>query len=95
MVRKDEIMKFTISIKTLGLNIESETDIFDDIEPLVNASTYALYCICSFDLNGAARYVMSLNWLQKFKCSLNSSIETAFCVFGVYIINLLLWKREP
>ena len=35
-------MKFTISIKTLGLNIESETDNFDDIEPLVNASTYAL-----------------------------------------------------
>ena len=35
-------MKFTISIKTLGLNIESETDTFDDIEPLVNASTYAL-----------------------------------------------------
>ena len=35
-------MKFTISIKTLGLNIESETDNFDDIEALVNASTYAL-----------------------------------------------------
>ena len=35
-------MKFTISIKTLGLNIESETDTFDDIEALVNASTYAL-----------------------------------------------------
>ena len=35
-------MKFTISIKTLGLNIESETDNFDDIEPLINASTYAL-----------------------------------------------------
>lgn len=35
-------MKFTINIKTLGLNIESETDNFDDIEPLVNASTYAL-----------------------------------------------------
>ena len=35
-------MKFTISIKTLGLNIDSETDNFDDIEALVNASTYAL-----------------------------------------------------
>ena len=35
-------MKFTISIKTLGLNIESETDNFDDIEALINASTYAL-----------------------------------------------------
>ena len=35
-------MKFTINIKTLGLNIESETDNFDDIEALVNASTYAL-----------------------------------------------------
>ena len=35
-------MKFTVSIKTLGLNIESETDTFDDIEALVNASTYAL-----------------------------------------------------
>ena len=35
-------MKFTITIKTLGLNIESETDNFDDIEALVNASTYAL-----------------------------------------------------
>ena len=35
-------MKFTVSIKTLGLNIESETDNFDDIEALVNASTYAL-----------------------------------------------------
>ena len=35
-------MKFTISIKTSGLNIDSETDNFDYIEPLVNASTYAL-----------------------------------------------------
>ena len=35
-------MKFTINIKTLGLNIESETDNFDDIEALINASTYAL-----------------------------------------------------
>ena len=35
-------MKFTINIKTLGLNIESETETFDDIEALVNASTYAL-----------------------------------------------------
>ena len=35
-------MKFTVSIKTLGLNIESETDNFDDIEALINASTYAL-----------------------------------------------------
>ena len=35
-------MKFTVSIKTLGLNIDSETDNFDDIEALVNASTYAL-----------------------------------------------------
>ena len=35
-------MKFTINIKTLGLNIDSETDNFDDIEPLVNASIYAL-----------------------------------------------------
>ena len=35
-------MKFTVSIKTLGLNIDSETDNFDDIEALINASTYAL-----------------------------------------------------
>ena len=35
-------MKFAITIKTFGLNIESETDNFDDIEALVNASTYAL-----------------------------------------------------
>lgn len=35
-------MKFTIIIKTLGLNIESETENFDDIEALVNASTFAL-----------------------------------------------------
>lgn len=35
-------MKFTITIKTLGLNIESETENFDDIEALVNASTFAL-----------------------------------------------------
>ena len=32
-------MKFTITIKTVGLNIESETDTFDDIEPLINANT--------------------------------------------------------
>lgn len=35
-------MKFTITIKTLGLNIESETESFDDIDELVNASKYTL-----------------------------------------------------